>query len=221
MKTLLPKGLLQTLQALDADQPAALLIRHAERAPFPPDAPFADVDLTADGRLQALDLACALPWRPAWAAASPLRRCVETAELLRRRANGEGNAGAPAIEPDTRLGGPGPWVMDPEAGAQLFEMLGATGVVRAQLAGARWPFIREPIAGTQLLLTSATERLAAGLGSGVCISHDAVLMPALAVLVGENFCDRWLAPLDGFAVQLVRGALRCTYRGKQTEVPRW
>ena len=35
MKTLLPEGLLQTLQALDADQPAAVLIRHAERAPRP------------------------------------------------------------------------------------------------------------------------------------------------------------------------------------------
>ena len=220
MKTTLPEGLLQTLQALDAEWPAALLLRHAERAPFPPNDPFADVDLTADGQSQALDLACALPWRPAWAAVSPLRRCIQTAELLRRRVEGE-SADAPALELDPRLGGPGPWVMDAAAGAQLFETLGATGVVRAQIAGARWPFLREPIAGTQILLTCATERLAAGRGSGVCISHDAVLMPALAVLTGEDFRDRWLAPLDGFAVQFVRGALRCTYRGRHTEVPRW
>lgn len=207
----LPEGLLRTLATIDAPVPFVLIIRHAERLPIPSNDPYADVNLTERGQLDASSLASALPSRPHWAAVSPFLRCTRTAELL----------GVTQHEVDQRLGNPGPWVIDGEEGARLFSRQGTEGVVRAQIAGERWDFIREAQAGMRLLLSAALERLDAGRGHGVCVSHDSVLMPALAVLAGERFEGTWLAPLEGFAVRRTRRGLLCTWRGKHHEVEPW
>jgi broad specificity phosphatase PhoE len=204
---MLTSGILPTLAVLDTRRPFALFLRHAERAVFPPDEPFADVGLTAAGETQARALARHLPGPISWAAVSPLRRCRHTAMLM---------LDLPG-EADTRLGAPGPWVTDERAGGELFTELGTEGTVRAQIAGQRWPFLRGAVEGTRLLLDAALERFAAGRGSGICISHDAVLMPAIATLTGESFNDTWLAPLDGFALQNDPSGLICIWRGNRRE----
>ncbi len=209
--SLLPEGLSQTLDVLALSSPAALFIRHAERADIDPTDPYADVDLTARGQEQARLLARLLPFRPSWAAVSSFLRCSKTADFL----------GAKATAIDERLGRPGPWVLDQEAGARLFAELGTEGVVRGQIVGTRWPSVRSQSEGTRLLLAAATDRLTAGLGHGVCVSHDAVLMPAIAALTGERFEGSWLVPLDGFAIQYERGNLRCIWQGRSCEVPTW
>jgi hypothetical protein len=68
-----------------------------------------------------------------------------------------------------------------------------------------------------VLLGAALERLADG-ASGLCVSHDAVLMPAIAHLTGDRFEGRWLQALDGIAVQPRGGALRVWWRGEFTVV---
>ena len=61
-----------------------------------------------------------------------------------------------AIERDTRLGGPGPWVTDAEAGAALFATLGAAGVVREVAVADASPehrdFLDDEVAQAVLLL---------------------------------------------------------------------
>lgn len=213
--SLLPEGLLHTLQSLRPSAPFVLFLRHAERAPLPPQDPYADVDLTPAGHEAARALGARLRMLLSWAAISPFLRCRRTAEALWERPEG------PDVEVDTRLGSPGPWVVDRAEGARLFAELGTEGVVRAQLSGRRWPFIRTPEEGTRLLLSAARERLDAGRGSGVCVSHDAVLMPAIGELTQEHFTGDWLAPLDGFAVQRFAGHLRCLWRGEAREVESW
>lgn len=209
--TLLSDGLLRTLDVVALASPLVLFLRHAERRDIAPTDPYADVDLTERGREQASELARMLPYRPVWAAVSPFLRCKKTAHLLQME----------QLEIDQRLGRPGPWVVDEKAGARLFAELGTEGVVRAQIAGSRWPFVRSPREGTKLLLTVASERLAAGRGSGVCVSHDAVLMPVIAALTEDRFPASWLAPLDGFALHYTDDKLRCTWRGRTHEVPIW
>lgn len=203
--------LLETLTALDPGRPFALFLRHAERAPIPPDAPFADVDLIEAGAAQARALGQHLLGRLSWAAVSPWQRCRRTATLM---------TDAPAKD-DTRLGAPGPWVLDEHQAARLFSELGTEGVVRAQIAGQRWPFLRSAAEGTHLLLRAARDRLEAGRGSGICISHDAVLIPAIAALTGERFENTWLVPLDGFAVQPGERGLVLLWRGQRRELPPW
>ena len=213
--SLLPEGLLHTLQSLAPSIPFALFLRHAERAPIPPEDPYADVELTLAGHEASRALGHRLRTRLSWAAISPFLRCRRTAEALEER------PGLPGVEVDVRLGSPGPWVVDRTEGARLFAELGTEGVVRAQLSGNRWPFIRTAEEGTRLLLSAALERLDAGRGNGVCVSHDTVLMPAIARLTGERFTGEWLAPLDGFAVQRLAGHLRCIWRGECREVGSW
>lgn len=202
-------GVAATLAALDRSRPFALFIRHAEREELPPDDPYADVDLTPAGSGAADALGRALQGALAWAASSPFLRCHRTARALVRTPL--------AVEDDTRLGRHGPWILDPEGGAQLFAALGHVGVVRAQIAGARWPCLRSLPDGVRVLLSCAADRLDAR-GSGVCVSHDAVLMPAIASLTGERFEASWLAPLDGFALQREGERWLCTWAGSRFEV---
>lgn len=201
----------RTLGALDHSLPFALFLRHAEREEVPADAPYADVDLTPAGTLAARLLGRSIGGALGWAAASPFLRCRRTAREL------SGGHNIP-VDEDTRLGRHGPWVLDHEAGARLFESLGMKGVVHAQMAGTRWPCIRSLEDGTRLLLSSALDRIERS-GSGVCVSHDAVLMPAIAWLTGDTFEGRWLSPLDGFALQRHPRGWQCVWRGASFEVP--
>lgn len=166
-----------------------LFLRHGERAPLPPEDPYADVDLTPAGYAAVAGLADRLRGRLRWAASSPFRRCQVTARGL-----------GPEPELDTRLGRHGPWILDHELAGRQFAALGTEGVVRAQVAGARLPGLRPPEQAVPILLSVALDRLSRG--AGVAVSHDAVLMPAMAWLFGADAADDWLAPLDGFAVEL-------------------
>ncbi len=166
-----------------------LFIRHAERPPLSPDDPFRDVDLTPRGYADVTRLAATLRGRIQWTAASPFLRCRATARGL-------------GYEPadDTRLGRHGPWVVDADAAGREFASRGTEGVVRALVAGVPLRGIRGAEDAVPLLLSAGLER--ARLGSGVCVTHDAVLMPAMAWLFGADAVDEWLPPLGGFAVEL-------------------
>lgn len=166
-----------------------LFIRHGERAALPPDDPYADVDLTPAGYDGVASLAGRLSGRLAWTAASPFLRCRVTARGLGHEP-----------EDDTRLGRHGPWIADHASAGAAFSRLGTEGVVRAQVAGESFAGIRHPQDAVPILLSAGLERIARG--SGVCVTHDAVLMPAMAWLFGADAADSWLAPLGGFALEL-------------------
>jgi broad specificity phosphatase PhoE len=174
---------------LPSTDPFVLFLRHGERAPLPPDDPYADVDLTPSGYAAVSRLAESLVGRLRWTAASPFLRCRVTARGL-----------GPEPEDDTRLGRHGPWIADPVAAGREFAARGTEGVVRAQVAGVGLSGIRQPSEAVPLLLSCGLDR--AGRGSGACVSHDAVLMPAMAWLFGADAADDWLAPLGGFVVEV-------------------
>lgn len=172
--------------------PFALFVRHGPRHEIPKGDPYADVDLTPAGEALVTQLGALIGPRLAWGASSPFLRCVRTARLV-------------GVEPelDSRLGQDGPWVVDPTAAGALFAARGTEDVVRAQIAGERLEGFRPAPEGLALLLSTARDRLSAG--AGICVSHDAVLMPAIAALFGPDATEGWLDPLDGF-VLLPRGA---------------
>jgi broad specificity phosphatase PhoE len=185
--------------------PFVLFLRHAERHPFPPDDPYADVDLTPAGYEAVAALGRRLAGRLAWTAASPFLRCRVTALGL-------------GVEPeiDRRLGQHGPWVLDPDRAGEAFAALGTEGVVRAQVAGHVLPGLRAAADAVPLLVSTGLDRLARG--SGVCVTHDAVLMPAMAYLFGADAADEWLAPLDGFAVRLRPSGPVAVWRDRERPV---
>lgn len=174
-----------------------LFIRHGHREPIPADDPYADVDLTPEGYAAVAALARSLETRVRWTAASPFRRCRATARGF-----------GPEPEDDTRLGRHGPWIEDHVAAGREFATRGTEGVVRAQVAGIDLAGMRPPEAAVPLLLSAGLDRV--GLGSGVCVTHDAVLMPAMAWLFGSDAADAWLPPLRGFTVHIrPQGPIAC------------
>ena len=182
--------------------PFILFIRHGDRAPLPLDDPYRDVDLTPQGYADVARLSAVLRGRVSWTAASPFLRCRATAKGL-------------GCEPedDTRLGRHGPWVIDADAAGREFASRGAEAVIRAQVAGLQLEGMRKPEEAVPLLLSAGLERAARG--SGVCVSHDAVLMPAMAWLFGVDAVGEWLAPLGGFAVELRADGPVAIWRGRE------
>lgn len=175
------------LQIIQQADPFILFIRHAERNPILSDDPYEDVDLTPRGYADVAELSLRLSGRLAWTAASPVLRCRLTAAGLGR-----------TPQDDTRLGKYGPWIADPEAAGCEFASRGAKGVVRAQVAGCTLSGIRAAKEAVPLLLSAGLDRLHQG--SGVCVSHDAVLMPSMAWIFGPEAAETWLVPLGGFAL---------------------
>lgn len=208
---LVPGGLLATLAVAPRDAPFALLIRHADRAPFPPGEHGGGVGLTAVGEARAAALSrheVLASGTSVWCESSPLRRCVSTARQLGLTA-----------APNLLLGEPGAFVTDPVRAGEAFLGLGTEAVVRAHVAGHPWPFMRSPEEGARALLASIAGSLVARRGVGVLVSHDAIVMPVIGWATGDRFEDTWLDPLDGIAVvALGGGALRVLWQGKSFDV---
>ena len=206
----IPAGIQESIAAASGVRPLALLLRHADRAEIPAGEAGDDVGLLPVGRDRSLALARALAHLGgvAWAEASPLSRCMTTARLL-----------TTAVEASDLLGAPGPFVVDREDGGHVFASLGTEHVVRAQMAGHPWDFMRPLDGGAKLLLRHIRDRLGERTGIGVFISHDAIVMPAIAWATGDRFGTGWLAPLDGVVVSLAgeRG-LTVWWKGEPTEV---
>jgi len=183
-----PAGLLASISALGASS-GALLVRHADRFPIHPGQSGAAVLLTEQGEARAKELSRRLGAPPAWALSSPLTRCVDTARLM---------GVTPA--PSSTLGAPGPFVLDPDLGRDLFHGHDTAFVVRSQICGETWGCMRPLAEGARLVHALLAERVARHGGLGVAVSHDAIVMPYIAWATGHTFADDWLEPLDGIVV---------------------
>ncbi len=200
----LPEGLLATLHVLLAAGPGVLLIRHADRRPLAPGVEDGDAEISDEGSARAEDLGRRLRSRAGlWAETSPLVRCQQTVQHILA-----GAAKSADIAHNRLLGDPGPFVVDPRGGSDLFASLGTPTVVRGQIAGETWPPLHPTAEGAfaSSSVTSPGAFRERG-GTGICVvSHDAMVMPVIAALTGEQFVETWLEPLDGLALLL--GSLR-------------
>lgn len=184
MSAALPPGLEASLAVTSLRR--VLLIRHADRPATPPGATGDELGLTLAGEARAQRLGKHLGEGPRWALTSPLERCRRTASL----------AGF-AAEPSELLGAPGPFVIDRLKGGAVFRVHGTDAVVRAQMRGETWGCMRGLAEGARLVLDELFRRIEAQEGTGLAVSHDAIVMPIIASVTGETFEGDWLAPLDG------------------------
>jgi hypothetical protein len=199
-----PAGLMASLSAL-GDLPGAILVRHSDRHPIPRGRSGAEVLLTKQGEARALELARRLKAPPAWALSSPLARCMDTARLM-----------GVLPEPSSTFGAPGPFVLDPDLGRDLFHGNDTAFVVRGQIGGETWGCMRPLAAGARMIHSLLTERVASRGGLGLAVSHDAIVMPYIAWATGHTFAEDWLEPLDGVVVT----GTSVFWRGQRFEVPR-
>lgn len=197
----LPSGLLASLAASSGCR--ALLIRHSDRHNIPDGSSGTTTTLTTTGEERAQALAVALGYPPVWGISSPLLRCIQTAKLL-----------GSEPEPSSILGEPGPFVTDRKLGAKIFGEFGTPHVVFGQIKGETWGCMRSLEEGSKLLFTLLTRHIALISGTGIAVSHDAIIMPFISWATGYDFTNDWLEPLDGVIVR--RDAI--FWRGVRYEV---
>lgn len=202
---LLPHGLEASLARSEGAARRVLLVRHSDRYAWIPGTSDVDMALTDIGEARARLLGQRLGGGPGWALSSPLRRCRRTAEL----------AGLIA-EDSALLGAPGPFVVDCRRGQEVFETHGTPAVVRAQIQGETWGCMRELVTGAASVIRELLARLDARPGTGLAVSHDAIVIPIIAWITGETFADRWLDPLDG----AILTPDELIWEGRTFEVPR-
>ncbi len=198
----LPAGLLASLSL--SSEPRALLLRHSDRYDIPQGNSGSEIPLTPVGEMRARELGEHLGEPLTWGMSSPLLRCRRTAELM-------------GIKPTSshHLGAPGPFVVDRKVGSKVFGEVGTPGVVYAQIRGETWNCMRDLDEGARLVWKLLQNSIHQHSGTGVAVSHDAIVMPFIAWATDYDFADDWLEPLDGVVV--CEGFV--VWRGERYEVP--
>ena len=159
------------------DRPVALLLRHGERPPITAGSHGADLALTEAGRHTAEALGAVLGRRILGLRCSPVRRCRETAEALRRGADRYLD-----IVDDRLLGDPGVFVDDAALAWTHWVSLGHEAVVEhlARTEGHPLPGLTSPARASRRLWVHLAGTLDGSVpGLQIFITHDAVLYPAL------------------------------------------
>ncbi len=203
MKYELPPGLAASLDATRA--PRVVFIRHADRPPILDSGSGPDVLLNDLGRRRAQTLGRWIGKDLTWAAASPIERCMETA----RHAGME-------PEPSELLGEPGAFVVNPKRGAEVFRKLGTEAMVRRQIAGELLGCFRPLEEGVRRLLDYFATQMARRGGTGLAVTHDAIIVAFVAWCTGQRFEDDWIGYLDG-SVVVPEGLV---WQGRLYEVPK-
>jgi len=207
----IPPGLQASLDAVPSDASAALLLRHSDRWDIADGESGHEVTLTPIGRDRARLLADRMAHLGGvvWVDSSPYLRCLETGELL-----------SDDVRSCTLLGSPGPFVVDREEGGRVWRIEGNERMVRRQMAGHQWPFMRPTHEGVGLLIDHVRARHAERQGIGALISHDAIVMPIISLFTDDRFEDRWLSPLDGLILVMEPlGELYALWQGRRYGVP--
>ena len=204
-------SILERLSRVPGRADVSLVIRHAEREEIPAGAFGSDVSLTRHGVLAAERLGAALSSRRrARVFSSPVHRCTQTAEAIRRGGGWDGEVGL-----DRRLGDPGPFVVDPEVSGPLFLDTPIRELAHRQLVETGpLPGMRPEAEGVQILLDLTAGNLEQDGGLNLYVTHDVIL----AVLVASLFRlpleeAGWPGYLDGLLLWRSAGRLHFSWRG--------
>jgi len=190
----------------------AVLIRHAERPPIPPNDPGNHLPLTDGGWQQAEELGRSLGAAIKSLSTSPVRRCVETAEGIRR------GAGFPLeIMPDRMLGHPGVLTADPELAWKTWCEWGHQRMYRELMEGlVPPPGMADPVHASQILATHMLRRARNAPGLHVFVTHDLFIATLVARFFGTSFDQtRWPPFLTGLALWPDGGRARLVYHGRE------
>jgi broad specificity phosphatase PhoE len=211
----LPCSLLASIEKIEFDKsPYLILIRHTNREKIIENSSGFNVSITGEGKVRAIDLGKRLnDTNISWSKTSPLPRCVQTIQSI---SHGYGKEIPNSFS--SILGEPGPFVFDGEVALKSFIDLGTEKLVRDMIKGRTFPGIRSSSEGSEHLLKGISEMFIQNPGNGICISHDAILMPFIATYCQEVFHNDWLRPLDGVIIEKSGNGLNIWWNGIGHEV---
>ncbi len=191
---------------------AVVLVRHAEREPFTKGEPGSQKKLTTRGERAAMTFGEKLGGRPVKAYASPMFRCMHTAELILT-----GTGETDNVCGNTCLGDPGAYVFDDDLTRGLY-VKNPTKTITLEYINTGTLLGHYPI-------KEGTERLLAFLkstafqdGISVCVTHDVFLAAFVSTLTGYDFADDWVGFLDGCILFRKKETWYLWWRGKETKL---
>ena len=211
-----PENLLRSLELGQAKAHVTLLLRHSHRPPIKTGTLGEQVQLTAKGTRTSEELGEVLGQRkPGRLLASPITRCVETAEAVARGANW-----SPDVVLDRRLGDPGPFVTDPSLAGPMFLEVGAHEMVRRQIVElGPLPGMRPTREGVSLLWDLIMEGADDPGTIDVLVTHDSIIAVFLGQLLRTVSHDAiWPEFLDGPLVWRRLSGLGVAWMGTVSDV---
>ncbi len=161
---IIPASVFRWLEEAPRDRPVAILLRHSVRPHLEPGDAGYSLPLTEDGVRLATDLGRRLGARLRTLHASPLVRCVQTAEALR--------AGAGidlTITHDRLLGDPGAFVHDGRLAGPIWRSMGHEDVMRCLVSDdAPLPGMASPDPAARFLVQHMLAHVGRQ-GGGACV----------------------------------------------------
>ena len=190
----IPPSTRRWLAEVPPDAPVAVLLRHSVRGDLPPGAAGYDIPITSDGARLAHHLGTLLGGRLRTLHASPLRRCVQTAEAVR-----SGAAADIPIVQDRLLGDPGVYVVDDSRAQSVWDELGHEAVMQHLVTGdSVLSGMADPVPAARRLVQHVLAVAGNRSGLHVFVSHDSVVTATAARLLGEPLgMDDWPWYLEG------------------------
>jgi broad specificity phosphatase PhoE len=211
----IPESLLKSLDKVQQfNQKKLLLIRHTDREEMLPGTLGNDLHITDKGNEKAFELGRTLKsFSIEWCKTSPLLRCTQTLDSIEY-----GYGRNIALSNCELLGEPGSFVFDGDLAAQVFIDHGAEAVIRNLINGSLFPGIRSSREGSEYLLKGLVNIFEENTGNGICISHDAILMPFISHYCNEHFQEQWLPPLGGVVLTEFDNKYTICWNGNMHEV---
>jgi broad specificity phosphatase PhoE len=181
-KWLIPPSTFRWLAEAPADRPVVALLRHSVRHPIPRDGSGNEVPLTEDGHRLGRELGAIIGSRLRGLHASPVIRCIQTAEALRAGAG----VGLEVLS-DRLLGHPGIYVLDSERNRANWEDLGHEAVVNHLVAnGDPLPGMAAADEAARFLVLHMLGTAGTGPGIHVFVTHDSLVTATAARVLHEH-----------------------------------
>lgn len=177
----LPPSVLRHLARAPTDRAVVVLLRHSVRDHLPPGDAGYVLPITEVGRRLAIELGRLLRGRLRTLHASPLVRCVQTAEAL-----AEGASADLATVPDRHLGDPGIFVIDGRRAKSNWDALGHEGVMQHLVAETdALPGMARPDEAARFLVQHMLAVAGDRPGVHVFVTHDSLVTATAARILGQ------------------------------------
>lgn len=205
----IPPSLLSHLERVPRDRAVAVLLRHSVRDELPPGDAGYVLPITDVGRRLATELGGLLRDRLRTLHASPLTRCVQTAQAL----NDGARVDLPVVF-DRHLGDPGVFVVDDQQAATTWERLGHERVMHHLVTeSTALPGLARPDEAARFLVQHMLDVASDRPGIHVFVTHDSLVTATAARMLGKPFgTDEWPWYLEGAFFWAGEEGVHITYR---------
>lgn len=205
----IPPSMTRLLEEAPTDRAVVVLLRHSIRDELSPGDVGYAMPITDIGRRLAIELGGLLHGRLRTLHASPLVRCIQTAEAL-----AEGAGIKIAVVPNRLLGDPGAFVLEGRRAWANWEQFGHEGVIhRLVTEAAALPGMARPDEAARFLVQSMLAAAAGESGVHVFVTHDSLLIATAARLLGKPLgLGDWPLYLEGAFFWMTEDGLHTGYR---------